>query len=108
MSILPQTPEAAGIAEYIVLVEAVAQIGIDPAGPEDPHIPIASATDALPASVATRVPQLLRRCPQPVLTLLVHRFGGEWGFQYVPRRIAVHLLGRRFQIQQLRLEVLPT
>ena len=50
----PQAPEAAGVAEYIVLVEAVAQIGIDPARPEDPNIPIALATEALPVSVATR------------------------------------------------------
>ena len=37
VSLLPQAPEAAGIAEYIVLAEAVAQDEINPAGPEDPH-----------------------------------------------------------------------
>ena len=58
MSILPQAPEAAGVAEYIVLAEAVAQVGIDPAGPADQHIPAALATEAPPVSVATRVPAI--------------------------------------------------
>ena len=58
MSILPQAQEVAGVAEYIVLAEAVAQIGMDSAGTEDQHLPIASATDALPASVATRIPTI--------------------------------------------------
>ena len=58
MSILPQAQEVAGVAEYVVLAEAVAQIGMDSVGTEDPHILIAPATDALPASVATRVPTI--------------------------------------------------
>ena len=56
MSVLPQAPEATGVAEYIVLAETVTQIGIDPTGPEDPLVPIASAVEALPVLVATRVP----------------------------------------------------
>ena len=59
MSTLPQAPEAAGVAEYIVLAEAVAQIGIDPAGPEDQHILVALATKALPGTVATRAPTVV-------------------------------------------------
>jgi len=54
VSLLPQAPEAAGVAEYIVLAEAVAQDGIDPAGPEDQHIPLPVATEARPVSVAIR------------------------------------------------------
>ena len=38
--------EAAGVAEYIVSTEAVAQDGIDPAGPEDPHSTVPLATEA--------------------------------------------------------------
>ena len=38
MSVLPQAPEAAGVAEYIVLAETVTQIGIDPTGPADSSI----------------------------------------------------------------------
>ena len=37
VSFLPQALEAAGVAEYIVLAEAVAQDGTDPAGPEGQH-----------------------------------------------------------------------
>ena len=46
LSLLPQAPEAAGVAEYIVLAEDVAQDGIDPAGPEDPHSTVPLATEA--------------------------------------------------------------
>ena len=53
VSLLPQAPEAAGVAEYIVLAEAVAQDGIDPTGPEDQHNPLPVATQARPVSVAT-------------------------------------------------------
>ena len=58
VSILPQAPEAAGVAEYIVLAETIAQVGIDPAGPEGQLIPVALATEALPGSVATRAPTM--------------------------------------------------
>jgi hypothetical protein len=51
VSILPQEPEAAGVAEYIVLAEAEAQVGIAPDGPADQHIPVAVATEAPPVSV---------------------------------------------------------
>jgi hypothetical protein len=52
VAVLPQAPEEAGVAEYIVLAEAVAQDGIDPAGLEDPHSTVPLATEALPVSVA--------------------------------------------------------
>jgi hypothetical protein len=58
VSILPQAPEAAGVAEYIVLAEAIAQAGIDPTGPAEQHIPVALATESSPLSVATRVPPI--------------------------------------------------
>ena len=54
MSLLPQAPEAAGVAEYIVLAEAVAQDRIIPAGPEDLYSTIPLATEAHPVSVAIR------------------------------------------------------
>ena len=56
MLILPLAPEAAGVAEYIVLAEAVSQVGIAPDGPADQHIPVAVATEAPPVSVATVIP----------------------------------------------------
>ena len=46
--------EAAGVAEYIVLAEAVAQDRIIPAGPEDLYSTIPLATEAHPVSVAIR------------------------------------------------------
>ena len=51
MSILPQAPEEAGVAECIVLTEAVAQGEIDPAGPENPQSTVPLATQARPVVV---------------------------------------------------------
>ena len=67
MAFLPQAPKAAGVAEYIVLAEAVVQDGIHPTGQEDPHIPIASATEALPVLVATRVPAIATAVSRPLI-----------------------------------------
>jgi len=58
VSILPPAPEAVGVAEYIVLAEAIAQVGIDPTRPADQHIPVALATEAPPLSFAARVPPI--------------------------------------------------
>ena len=44
VSILPQASEAAGVPEYIVLAEAVAQVGIDPGG----RILIVKKTESFP------------------------------------------------------------
>ena len=108
VSILPQAPEAAGVAEYIVLAEAVAQVGIVPDGPADQHIPVAVATEAPPLSQSHQWSlQLPWRCPISVMTLHDHRNGVE-GFRCAPRLGAVHLRDRRSGIQQLRLEALPT
>ena len=89
VSLLPQAPEAAGVAEYIVLAEAVAQDGIDPTGPEDQHNPLPVTTQA----------QHDLSQSQPVLPLHDNRYSGESRFHYVPRPGGVRLLGRRSQIQ---------
>jgi hypothetical protein len=54
VSLLLQAPEAAGVAEYVVLAEAVAQDGIAPTRPKDPHSTVPSAMEAQPVSVAIR------------------------------------------------------
>ena len=75
LSLLPQASEAAGVAEYIVFAEAVAQDGIDPAGQDDKEIPVALATEALLSQSRQGPLQLQWPCPISVMTLHDHRHG---------------------------------
>jgi len=107
VSLLPQAPEAASVAEYIVLAEAVAQVGIAPDGPADQHIPVAVATEAPPVSVATMVPAIA-----VAVSDISHDAArsSQWGrgIPSHPRLRVIHLRGRRSGIQQPKLEALPT
>ena len=82
VSLLPQAPEAAGVAEYIVFAEAVAQDGIDPAGQDDKDIPVALATEALLSqsqqgpTTAVAVSDISYDSTRPPTW--------EGGFQYIP------------------------
>ena len=103
MSILPQAPEEAGVAECIVLTEAVAQGEIDPAGPENPQSTVPLATQARPVVVAV-----------VAHTLATAVSGTSSDSQRPPVQwrvgipIEVPRLGHQLGLQELGLEALPT